>query len=82
MNAPKWIRFELTEANTKTPQFKVVTMDGSIHLGIVKFRPQWWKFAFFPFLDTLYEADCLRDIATFCEERTAAWRSARAGAAS
>lgn len=77
MSAPKWIRFDLMEATTKTPQFKVVTMDGTAHLGVVKFRPQWRKFGFFPFIDTLYEADCLRDIATFCEERTAAWRTAR-----
>lgn len=39
-------------------------------LGEIKWRGGWRKYSFFPAQDTTYEADCLRDIADFCETET------------
>jgi hypothetical protein len=39
-------------------------------LGIVKWHPGWRRFAFFPLPQTLFEADCLRDLADFCANQT------------
>lgn len=46
-------------------------------LGEIKFVGGWRRFAFFPYGNTLYEQDCLRDIADFCEARTKAWRQGK-----
>lgn len=39
-------------------------------LGIVKWFGSWRRYAFFPKADTVFEKDCLRDIANFCESKT------------
>lgn len=43
-------------------------------LGAVLFYPRWRRYVFQPYSNTLYEHDCLRDIADFCEAQTRAWR--------
>lgn len=53
----------------KTLIWGVVTENNEI-LGQVKWFGRWRKYAFFPKSNTLYEQDCLRDIADFCEDRT------------
>ena len=39
-------------------------------LGTVSWYGGWRKYAFFPAPQTLYEQDCLRQIANFCERET------------
>ena len=39
-------------------------------IGEIKYRATWRRYAFFPKPDTLYEQDCLRLIADFCEDKT------------
>lgn len=44
--------------------------DGVDVLGVVKWHPGWRRYAFFPLPNKLFEHDCLRDLADFCEENT------------
>lgn len=81
MSEPKWIRFVPLDAATKTPRWQITTSFDGGDLGLVKFYPMWRKFVFFPSDGTLYEADCLRDIAAFCEEQTRVWRTGLAESA-
>ena len=39
-------------------------------LGEVRFHGPWRRYVFYPERDTLYEQDCLRKIADFCEDQT------------
>lgn len=39
-------------------------------LGTVKWYGSWRKYAFFPEAQTLFEQQCLRDLADFCEKQT------------
>lgn len=71
----KWIDIVPTPSDAKTKKFVVLTAGGgNVQLGEIKFYPKWRAYAFFPFPRTLYEQDCLRDIATFCEIVTKEWR--------
>ena len=70
----KWISIQETPGTGKTKRFYVMTADRTTDLGTIRFYPKWRKYAFYPNPDTLYEVDCLRDIAQFCADETAAWR--------
>lgn len=48
----------------------VVAKDGGDPLGEVKWFGRWRKYAFFPERDCVFEQDCLRVIAEFCERHT------------
>jgi hypothetical protein len=69
-----WVAF-VTQPHgaRKTGVWTVETIDGGECLGVVKFYPQWRRYAFFPALQTVYESDCLRNIADFCETQTRKW---------
>jgi hypothetical protein len=41
-------------------------------LGFVKWFARWYKYAFFPEPEMLFEQTCLREIADFCEHQTKA----------
>lgn len=72
----KWIRFEeVPGTNGKTRRWNVLTVDGGVCLGVVKWHGAWRKYAFFPTPQTLFEEDCLRDIAQALAEATAAVRA-------
>lgn len=43
-------------------------------LGDVRWYGPWRKYAFFPEANTIFEQDCLRDIADFIERETKAHR--------
>lgn len=88
MNEPKWIAFRLSPAQPRgggrTQRWDVVTKGGSekevggIVIGHVSWWGAWRKYAFFPNAGTLFEEDCLRDIATFLGQRMADRRGAGA----
>lgn len=79
--SPKWIRFDATgpmaSKSGKTLTWRISTVDGTSPLGRIAWWGPWRRYAFFPFDATVFEADCLRDIAAFCEQETAAHRAAR-----
>ena len=57
-------------ASGKTRIWEVLPEHSVIPLGTVKWFGRWRKYSFFPELNTVYEQDCLRDIAEFCETIT------------
>ena len=77
----KWIRFmeEPRDAKRKTPIFAVLTKDdadkgdGGFYqgdeLGQVRWYSPWRRFTFFVSGagEVLFESQCLRDIAAFCD---------------
>lgn len=81
----KWIDFDLQVRRTdrKTDIWLVVPKreksegSGVAEIGEVKWFGSWRKYCFFPRPSTVFEKDCLRDIAAFCEEQTAKWGAAK-----
>jgi hypothetical protein len=79
---PKWISFQkdIRKRGAKTDVWHVWSLKdqelGS-HLGIVSWRSTWRKYAFYPSPQTLFEQDCLRDLAQFIEEETVKHRKGR-----
>jgi hypothetical protein len=71
---PKWVQFvELQIPLRKTRVWDVESKDGN-QLGVIKFYGSWRCYSFFPLAGTLYEHNCLWDIADFCAKQTTAWR--------
>ena len=66
----KWIKFVLVEEKPKTHIWSVQTIESGLEIGIIKWRPSWRKYSFFPDNETVFEEDCLRDIADFISEET------------
>ena len=51
-------------------RFRVQNKHDFSFLGDIRWYSKWRKYAFYPRADTLFEHECLRDIAAFCEEQT------------
>lgn len=75
--AVKYIDFSRSRpsASGKTRIWRVLAyhdMSGtdSYSLGEIKWHGAWRRYAFFPRPDTLFEHDCLRKIADYCEKQT------------
>jgi hypothetical protein len=60
-----------------TKRWAIVASDGEVELGEVKWVGKWRAYAYFPLNDTVYEKQCLRDIAAFCESQTKQHREGR-----
>lgn len=73
----KWIVFNICGDTGKTKMWEVVSKEGGDRLGLVKWYPGWRRYCFFPAPNTIFEQDCLRDIAQFCENRTAIHKQIR-----
>ena len=72
----KWIEFIQMRRTEKTIIWDVVTKDGGVVLGEIKWFGRWRKYSFYPKPETVYEQACLRDIAAFIDEQMAARRPA------
>jgi hypothetical protein len=74
-----WIRFgEPTQrGGQKTMRFGVTTADNRRGLGVVAWYAQWRRYGFYPLPGTVFEQDCLREIAAFCEAKTREHKAAR-----
>ena len=66
----KWIEFKVSERKPKTNVWDVLVKDGASTLGQVRWFGRWRCYAFYPEPDTVYEQQCLRDIADFCKDET------------
>jgi len=64
----------------KTNTYKVYAKEGGAELGRVVWFPAWRKYSYEPTLErrTWYEETCMREIADFCVQETAARRIERA----
>lgn len=64
----RWITFkEIDNAKGKTKVWRVASKESDAFLGTVKWHGPWRKYCFFPNEDTLFEEDCLEDIAKFLQ---------------
>ena len=73
---------EVPNGTQKTKRFHIESLPTNTRfsgevIGIVKWYPGWRAFAFFPQPQTLFEPQCLRDLADFCEAETLKRREER-----
>jgi hypothetical protein len=67
----KWIQIEKIEyTGRKTDTFEVWSTFYNVALGIIKWKANWRKYAFFPYDQTCFEEDCMRDISEFIENKS------------
>ena len=68
----KWIDFGEPELSSsgKTKIWTVESSHDGFDIGFIQWHGRWRGYAFFPDPDTIYEQQCLRTIADFCEEQT------------
>jgi poly-D-alanine transfer protein DltD len=66
----KHLKFVEGPSKPKTKTWWVVNKHDDIHLGWIGWFARWRKYAFFPKPETVYEEDCLQDIADFCIRKT------------
>jgi hypothetical protein len=72
----KWVMFHpQPQGRKKTRIWHVTTLpmdrgDPCHDLGEIRWHAPWRKYAYFPDASTLYEPDCLEDLASFCRGQT------------
>lgn len=66
----KWIDFQKLNrpADRKTDIYHVVTKDGNSLLGTVTWYAPWRCYSFQPNHNTVFEQQCLKDIASFLDK--------------
>jgi hypothetical protein len=73
----KWLEFHLVENKPKTEVWFVWAKGRKTYLGGIRWHGPWRCYAFFPVHGSLYEQDCLRDLADFVENLMKKKRSRR-----
>lgn len=73
----KWIKFVLLpqDKNRKTQAWQVQSTTENHVLGLIAWYAPWRQYSFHPSYESVYERQCLRDIAQFCEDQTKAYRN-------
>lgn len=66
----KHIKFEPRPPKPKTKVWAVTSKYDDFLLGYVLWFAKWRKYSFAPEPNTVFEQDCLRDIADFCQRQT------------
>lgn len=63
-----------------TDVWRVLSANSGDHyqLGEVRWHAAWRQYTFRPHAETIWNPDCLREIADFCEEHTREHKQARA----
>lgn len=76
----KWVEFvELpVPPGRKTREWVVKNSQYRSRLGYVRWDTGWRRYVLQPFHGTVWEQDCLRDVAAFVEEQTRLHKAARA----
>lgn len=82
MKKAKWVRFDLVGQKAKTKVWDVVATAHEAagimpSLGVIQWHSYWRKYAFFP-CNSLFESQCLRDIADFLDDAMKEHRSKKA----
>ena len=66
----KWIFVEqIFTPWKKTAEWEVFSKEGG-SLGIIKWKANWRKYAFFPYDHAYFEQTCMRELADFIEQET------------
>jgi hypothetical protein len=66
----RYLYFVEIAPNPKTKVWKILDESAKFELGRIRWFGRWRKYCFFPTADTVFEQDCLRDIAEFIESQT------------
>jgi len=61
----RWVNIKHVADKPKTRVWMVEAKEHAYPSGQIKWFSRWRKYAFFPRPDTVYEPDCLKDIASF-----------------
>jgi hypothetical protein len=61
----KWITFKERNTKKKTKHFNVYASTEDYRIGVIKWYPNWRQYCFFPEVGTLYNSECMNDIADF-----------------
>lgn len=74
---PKYVKFVFARKSPtgKTNIWDVVNKENQVLLGEISFWGGWHSYVFSPKVDMIFEKQCLRDIADFCEAQTKFQRS-------
>jgi hypothetical protein len=72
----KWVRFDdvsqsYSNANKKTCTWNVYSKVDGFFLGKIKWFSSWRQYCFFPNDNTLWNAECVEDVAKFMREHKA-----------
>jgi hypothetical protein len=70
----KYIYIKESSTETKTKRWLVLSKQFDDRLGVIKWHGSWRSYAFFPDDETLFEHNCLWDIADFVAKETSALR--------
>jgi hypothetical protein len=65
----KYIRFKLSEEKPKTKVWVVVNKKSHSIIGEISWYSAWRQYTFFPFVDTVWNCDCLDTISEFLKEK-------------
>ena len=78
----KWICFvEIPNSpERKTKVWQVVAKQNGMGVGVIRWFTSWRCYTFLPDSTTIFEEDCLRDIAEFVESETRKHREANKAA--
>ena len=66
----RWLTIQEAHFTGKTYIWHVFATEGGERLGQIKWFGRWRKYCFFALDHTVFEQDCLRDLADFIEART------------
>lgn len=70
----KSLEFKLSGQKPRTLVWDVLARQGGDNLGYVAWFGRWRNYAFFPNANLVFDKNCLRDIAAFCEHHSAEHR--------
>ncbi len=62
-----YMAFELRDSPGKTKVWQVVSTNHGFPLGEIRWYGGWRQYVFYPAADTLFNPDCMRQIAAFIE---------------
>ena len=65
------------ESKRRTKIWNCHSINGGTHLGVVKWWSHWRRYCFFPESRTIYDANCLWDIADHCALMTKEQKESR-----
>jgi hypothetical protein len=63
-----YIHFVKKEDKPKTSVWSCCNNKSNVELGEVRWMPQWRQYCFFPTVQAVYSADCLKDIDDFIDQ--------------
>jgi hypothetical protein len=59
----RWFRLGAPVASGKTNIWMVIALEPVVTLGEIRWYGAWRQYTFFPFSDTLWNSECLEDLA-------------------